>query len=129
MKTAIDSVKDGGKKIKKRHNTTKENRPTLNEIKEDGKEDEDKSRLDDDELELEAQDEVQELNQLGGSPNKPAAVPSIRDSRMSSRSSVFIAKLQAEIEEERKEREKLQKEMDEMKKLSSELLSQLQGKN
>ena len=130
MKSAIDSVKDGGKKIKKRHHMNTQSKPTLKEIKEEGNDEEEKSKFDINELELEAKDEVKDLQLNGDSPNK-AAVPPIKDSRMSmrsSRSSVFIAKLQAEIEEERKEREKLQKEMDEMKRLSSELLSQLNSK-
>ena len=79
-------------------------------------------------------DRVDELPQCNGDSIEKkvkAAVPSTKHSHRSARSSkssVYLAQLQSEIEEERRQREQLQKEMDEMKRVSSELLSQLNSK-
>lgn len=94
-----------------------------------------KTEVDQDDEEL--QDEVQDLceDTLSKLDNGKAAVPSTMPSRKSghsmrsSRSSQYLAKLQAEIEDERKQRLQLQKDMEEMKKISSELMSQLNIKN
>lgn len=141
MKTAIDSIRDGGHTPKRKANPNKvaakviTQKPILNEIKEDVlletatdadgnlevKPADEKSEKDENE---ELRDNVDELPILNPdqSPDlrHKAAVPSIKSRRSSkslksSKSSQYLAKLQDQINREREERLKLQSEIEEIR--------------
>jgi hypothetical protein len=113
--------------------------PQLNSINEVPQEN-DITRVENSECGEELGDRVDDLPQVNSEHSEHSeysknsehsAVPSTksRKSHHSSNSTQFIAKLEAKIARERIKRESMQKEIEEMKKFSTELLSQLESKN
>ena len=103
----------------------------LKDINEEELEDEEKTKFEDLEQLEEGRDHVVELGskqKIGGFDlNIPNIKPKGTLSVKSSKSSIFISKLQKQVEEEKKEREKIQFEIQEMKKINNELLNQLKN--